>query len=126
VIGAGGLGSPALLYLAAAGVGTLGIVDDDMVSLSNLQRQILHATGDIGLPKTQSAAHTLDAMNPNVDIVEHNLRLTAENARDDPCGLRPRRRRLGQFRDPLSRRRHGGGTRHPAGRRARSAASTAA
>jgi len=80
VIGAGGLGSPVLLYLAAAGVGTLGIVDDDVVSLSNLQRQVLHATGDIGVAKTRSAAASLDAMNPNVAIEEHNLRLTAENA----------------------------------------------
>lgn len=81
VIGAGGLGSPVLLYLAAAGVGTLGIVDDDTVSLSNLQRQILHATGDIGRPKTESAAKSLDAMNPNVAIEQHTLRLTAENAK---------------------------------------------
>ena len=81
VVGAGGLGSPALLYLAAAGVGTLGVVDDDAVSLSNLQRQILHATGDIGLPKTQSAAHTLHGMNPLIDIVEHRERLTEENAK---------------------------------------------
>ena len=80
VIGAGGLGSPVLLYLAAAGVGTLGIVDDDTVSLSNLQRQVLHATGDIGRPKTESAAASLDAMNPNVAIEEHTLRLTEESA----------------------------------------------
>ena len=81
VIGAGGLGSPALLYLAAAGVGTLGVVDDDDVSLSNLQRQILHATGDIGRPKTQSAAHTLHGMNPMIDIIEHRERLSEDNAK---------------------------------------------
>lgn len=80
VVGAGGLGSPVLLYLAAAGVGTLGVVDDDTVSLSNLQRQILHATGDIGRPKTESAAASLNDMNPNIAIVEHTVRLTAENA----------------------------------------------
>jgi molybdopterin/thiamine biosynthesis adenylyltransferase len=80
VIGAGGLGSPVLLYLAAAGVGTLGVVDDDAVSLSNLQRQILHGTGDIGRPKTESAAHALGGVNPLVDIVEHRARLTADNA----------------------------------------------
>ena len=80
VIGAGGLGSPVLLYLAAAGVGTLGVVDDDTVSLSNLQRQILHGTGDIGRPKTESATHALGGVNPLVEIVEHRARLTADNA----------------------------------------------
>lgn len=80
VIGAGGLGSPVLLYLAAAGVGTLGVVDDDAVSLSNLQRQILHGSGDIGRPKTESAAHALGEVNPLVEIVEHRARLTADNA----------------------------------------------
>ena len=80
-IGAGGLGSPVLLYLAAAGVGTLGIVDNDMVSLSNLQRQVLHATGDIGRAKTESAAARLEDTNPNVAIETHNLRLTAKNAK---------------------------------------------
>ncbi|MFZ2099673.1 MAG: molybdopterin-synthase adenylyltransferase MoeB [Oricola sp.] len=86
VIGAGGLGSPVLLYLAAAGVGALGIVDDDLVSLSNLQRQILHATGDIGRSKTESAARSLTDMNPNVAITEHALRLTAENAEEIMSG----------------------------------------
>lgn len=80
VIGAGGLGSPVLLYLAAAGVGTLGIVDDDTVSLSNLQRQVLHATGDIGRAKTESAAASLEDMNPNISNETHTLRLTADNA----------------------------------------------
>jgi adenylyltransferase/sulfurtransferase len=80
VVGAGGLGSPALLYLAAAGVGTLGIVDDDTVSLSNLQRQVLHATPDVGRPKTDSARERLAALNPHVTVVAHETRLTAENA----------------------------------------------
>lgn len=80
VVGAGGLGSPLLMYLAAAGVGTLGIVDDDTVSLSNLQRQILHHTADIGRPKTASAAQSIAALNPDVTVVLHEERLTAANA----------------------------------------------
>lgn len=80
VIGAGGLGSPAILYLAAAGVGTIGIVDDDAVSLSNLQRQIIHQTGSIGAPKTESARASVAALNPNVSVVEHRMRITADNA----------------------------------------------
>jgi adenylyltransferase/sulfurtransferase len=79
-IGAGGLGSPALLYLAAAGVGTLGIVDDDEVSLSNLQRQVLHATDRIGALKTDSARTAIAALNPHVRVVAHPLRLDASNA----------------------------------------------
>jgi molybdopterin-synthase adenylyltransferase len=82
VIGAGGLGSPVLLYLAAAGVGTLGIVDDDTVSLSNLQRQILHASGDIGVAKTESAERRLAETNPNVIVEPHLARLTADNAEE--------------------------------------------
>ena len=82
VIGAGGLGSPLLMYLAAAGVGTLGIVDDDAVSLSNLQRQIIHATKNIDVPKTESAAKTIAALNPDVKVIAHSVRLTAENAKD--------------------------------------------
>lgn len=82
VVGAGGLGSPLLMYLAAAGVGTLGIVDDDTVSLSNLQRQILHHTADIGRPKTASAAESIAALNPDVTVVAHEERLTAANAID--------------------------------------------
>lgn len=78
-IGAGGLGSPALLYLAAAGVGTLGIVDDDYVSLSNLQRQVLHETEAIGSLKTASAKRALARVNPNVLVVEHPERLEASN-----------------------------------------------
>jgi molybdopterin/thiamine biosynthesis adenylyltransferase len=75
VVGAGGLGSPALYYLAAAGVGTLGVLDGDVVELSNLQRQILHTTDDIGRPKVASAAEKLRALNPDVDVVEHHLHL---------------------------------------------------
>jgi adenylyltransferase/sulfurtransferase len=80
VVGAGGLGSPALLYLAAAGVGTLGVVDDDRVSLSNLQRQVLHATPQVGAFKTDSAAATLTALNPLVAVERHTLRLADGNA----------------------------------------------
>lgn len=79
-IGAGGLGAPALMYLAAAGVGTLGVVDDDTVSLSNLQRQIIHDTDDIGRLKTDSAAGTIRALNPHVRVVTHPMRLDAANA----------------------------------------------
>jgi len=82
VLGAGGLGSPLLLYLAAAGVGTLGVVEDDEVALSNLHRQVLHGTGDIGTSKLDSAAAALDRLNPHVTLVPHSLRLTAENAGD--------------------------------------------
>ena len=80
VVGAGGLGSPLALYLAAAGVGTLGLVDDDEVSLSNLQRQILFRTADVGRPKTAAAAVALAALNPGIKIEPHQLRLTADNA----------------------------------------------
>jgi molybdopterin/thiamine biosynthesis adenylyltransferase/rhodanese-related sulfurtransferase len=80
VIGAGGLGSPSSLYLAAAGVGTLGIVDGDRVDLSNLHRQILHHTRDIGAPKTESARQTLGGINPDVTVVPHQTVLTSENA----------------------------------------------
>ena len=82
LVGAGGLGSPLALYLAAAGVGTLGIVDDDKVSLSNLQRQILFKTGDVGALKTEAATEALTALNPGVRVEAHPLRLTAENAKD--------------------------------------------
>jgi len=80
VIGAGGLGAPVLLYLAAAGVGTLGIVDDDAVALSNLQRQVIHGTPDVDRPKVESAAAAIRRLNPNVNIVTHAERLTAANA----------------------------------------------
>lgn len=82
VIGAGGLGSPLLLYLAAAGVGTLGIVDDDTVSLDNLQRQIVHRTARVGAPKVESATETLGALNPHVRVVAHKMRIDARNALD--------------------------------------------
>jgi adenylyltransferase/sulfurtransferase len=82
VIGAGGLGSPACLYLAAAGVGTIGIVDSDVVDLSNLQRQILHATEDVGQPKCLSARDTMESINPDVRVVPHQLRLDSSNALD--------------------------------------------
>ena len=80
VVGAGGLGSPLLLYLAAAGVGALGIVDNDEVDLSNLQRQIVHATESIGAPKVESARRTLGHINPEVRIETHALRLDESNA----------------------------------------------
>jgi adenylyltransferase/sulfurtransferase len=82
VVGAGGIGSPALLYLAAAGVGTLGLIDDDQVSLSNLQRQVIHATGDVGRPKTESASAAIARLNPHVKVEGHQARLTATNAID--------------------------------------------
>ena len=81
VIGCGGLGSPALLYLAAAGVGRLGLIDSDIVDISNLQRQILHTTPDIGRPKTDSAVAHLRALNPHVHLEAHAARLTPDNAR---------------------------------------------
>ena len=80
VIGAGGLGSPVLLYLAAAGVGTLGVVDGDRVDLTNLQRQILHYTHDVGRPKTQSARRTLEDLNPEITVIPHQTVLSSENA----------------------------------------------
>lgn len=79
LLGAGGLGSPSALYLAAAGVGTLGIVDDDVVDASNLQRQILHNTGRIGVPKVESARTTLTELNPDVRVIPHQVRLTSDN-----------------------------------------------
>lgn len=82
VIGAGGLGAPVLLYLAAAGVGTIGIVDDDIVSLSNLQRQVIHATPDIGLRKVDSAEAAIEKLNPHVKVETHMMRLDAGNALD--------------------------------------------
>jgi adenylyltransferase/sulfurtransferase len=80
VIGAGGLGAPALMYLAAAGVGTLGVVDDDVVSLSNLQRQIIHATPDVGRRKVDSAAERIADLNPHVRFAAHATRIAAGNA----------------------------------------------
>ena len=80
VIGAGGLGSPVLMYLAAAGVGTLGIVDDDTVSLSNLQRQVLHSTENIGIPKVTSAIESIARINPHINVEPHQTRISQENA----------------------------------------------
>jgi adenylyltransferase/sulfurtransferase len=82
VIGAGGLGSPVLMYLAAAGVGTIGIVDDDCVSLDNLQRQVAHDTADAGRLKVESARDTIHRLNPLVNVEVHAERLTPENALD--------------------------------------------
>ena len=82
VVGAGGLGAPLLLYLAAAGVGTLGIVDDDEVDLTNLQRQVIHMTERVGDQKVASAADTIAALNPGITVVAHDMRLTAANAAD--------------------------------------------
>src|SRR5207245_8101536 len=79
LLGAGGLGSPAALYLAAAGVGTLGVVDNDVVDLSNLQRQVIHSSERIGVAKVDSAEQTIAALNPDVDVVKHDLRLGPEN-----------------------------------------------
>lgn len=82
VIGAGGLGAPLLLYLAAAGVGTIGIVDDDIVSLSNLQRQVIHTTPDVGTRKVDSAEAAIEKLNPHVKVETHMARLDASNALD--------------------------------------------
>ncbi|HZT74580.1 MAG TPA: molybdopterin-synthase adenylyltransferase MoeB [Terriglobales bacterium] len=81
-IGAGGLGAPVALYLAAAGVGTLGIVDFDVVDLTNLQRQVIHGTPDVGRPKLDSARETIAAINPNVNVVPYETKLSSENALD--------------------------------------------
>jgi adenylyltransferase/sulfurtransferase len=81
-IGAGGLGSPIAMYLAAAGIGKLGILDFDSVDFSNLQRQIVHGTSDVGRPKTLSAKETIESINPNVEVVLYNTRITSENALD--------------------------------------------
>lgn len=80
VVGAGGLGAPVLQYLAAAGVGTLGIVDDDRVDLSNLQRQVIHTSADIGRAKVDSAADALARINPHVSVIRHQQRLDGDNA----------------------------------------------
>ena len=82
VIGAGGLGAPVLLYLAAAGVGVLGVIDDDAVALSNLQRQVIHGTAEIGEPKVASAAAAIGRLNPHVKVEMHAMRLVAANALD--------------------------------------------
>ncbi|HEY1853709.1 MAG TPA: molybdopterin-synthase adenylyltransferase MoeB [Solirubrobacterales bacterium] len=82
LLGAGGLGAPTALYLAAAGIGTIGLVDDDVVDASNLQRQVIHNTERIGMPKTESARLFIEALNPDVEVVEHNGRLDASNILD--------------------------------------------
>ena len=82
VVGAGGLGAPVLQYLAASGVGTLGIVDDDRVSLSNLQRQIIHSTELVGSPKVESAARAIAAINPHVTVEAHETRIAPDNVAD--------------------------------------------
>src|SRR5687768_1958174 len=82
VIGAGGLGAPTLLYLAAAGVGTLGVIDDDKVALSNLQRQVIHGTPEVGEPKVDSAAMAIRRLNPHVTVETYATRLAGENALD--------------------------------------------
>jgi adenylyltransferase/sulfurtransferase len=88
-IGAGGLGSPAALYLAAAGVGTIGLVDSDRVEISNLQRQLLYGTADLGRPKTEAAAERVSDVNPHVKVIVHNCHFTSENAQGlvDPYDL---------------------------------------
>ncbi len=87
IIGAGGLGSPLALYLAAAGVGTIGIVDDDKVSLSNLQRQIIHNNADVGRLKTESARETIEALSPDINVIPYAERLTSANAMDIISGF---------------------------------------
>ena len=82
LLGAGGLGAPTAFYLAAAGVGTIGIVDDDVVDLSNLQRQVIHKTSTIGIPKVDSAEAAINDLNPNVNVVKHELRLDSSNIMD--------------------------------------------
>lgn len=82
LIGAGGLGSPAAYYLAAAGVGTLGLVDADVVDMSNLQRQIIHNNDRVGVPKTESAEITIRALNPDINVQSYNMRLTTDNVMD--------------------------------------------
>ena len=114
LIGAGGLGSPAALYLAAAGVGTLGIVDDDAVDATNLQRQIVHSTDRLGEPKVESAKRTIEALNPDVNVRVFRERLTSENVdRILGEGWDVDRRRRGQLPDAISRQRRVRLARHP-------------
>ena len=86
IVGLGGLGSPAGLYLAAAGVGSIGIIDSDTVSVSNLQRQVMHSTEETGVPKVESAGRRMRALNPDVDIHRYNEQLNVENAADIIAG----------------------------------------
>ena len=104
-IGAGGLGSPAAMYLAAAGIGTIGIVDFDVVDFSNLQRQIIHGTPDVGRAKLASAKDRLAALNPNVQIETYEVALSSENALQPVRAVRRDPRRHRQFSDALSRQR---------------------
>src|SRR5436309_849103 len=85
-LGAGGLGSPSALYLAAAGIGRIGIVDSDAVEVSNLHRQILHGTADVGRAKSDSAKERIRQANPHVDVVVHQTRFTSENAEEIVAG----------------------------------------
>ncbi len=100
-VGAGGLGSPALLYLAAAGVGTLGVIDFDVVDESNLQRQVIHGQSDMGRPKAESARDSIREINPLVNVILHEERLDSDNAMRIFEQLRPDRGRHGQLRHPL-------------------------
>ena len=83
VIGAGGLGAPLLIYLAAAGIGTLGVADNDVVELSNLQRQIIHTTEAIGLPKVESARKTVQSINPDITFITHKERIKKSNVESE-------------------------------------------
>ena len=106
-LGAGGLGSPTGLYLAAAGVGTVGFVDDDVVDASNLQRQILHATDRVGMPKVESAKAAIAKLNPDVKVIGHQTRLVVRERPRHHQGLRRHRRRRGQLPDALPDQRRG-------------------
>ena len=101
LLGAGGLGSPTALYLAAAGVGTLGIVDDDVVDVSNLQRQVIHTTDRVGVPKVDSAEQAIKALNPDVEVVKYHDAPRRLEHHGDHRGLRRRRRRRRQLPDAL-------------------------
>jgi hypothetical protein len=105
LVGTGGLGSPLALYLAAAGVGTIGLVDDDVVDASNLQRQIIHGTSDIGTQGGVGPGQSILEINPFVTVVEHRTFLTSDNALEIIRRLRPRHRRDRQLPDALSRQR---------------------
>ena len=117
LIGAGGLGSPTALYLAAAGVGTMGIVDFDTVDLSNLHRQIIHGHANIGRPKVDSARDQLADVNPDVKVVAHTEALTVRERDGDPRPVRHHRQRLRQLRHPLPGERRGVPAEEAAGRR---------
>ena len=118
VVGAGGLGGPAALYLALAGVGTIGIVDFDTVDLSNLQRQVLHQNDDVGKTKTESRRkETINAYNPDVNVILHETPITSDNAMELITAVRLRRQRRGQLHDALPRERRGVLRRQDADRR---------